>query len=266
LYENKEGPASDELKDIKTYCEQVTVDYYIHPFVYWEVENNLSYDENKKLWLSNEVFVIFNNEIILSHKKGLYYKEAMSDLMKKYNYYYGMGNNIIHTKKEENLKFAQLIDKYFYIGICKEATDELEYIKQFFINFDSSILVNNLKIIVEQKKELFKKLTQFFYSQKKYFIIISNSTSLKDIMHTFPEDGYVIQCDPKCCQVFKIKYNHNFLLKKKELNFNITNLNEIDFLEFKEIIGNNIFNIIKIKKSVNVTIEDIYQINMYNID
>ena len=58
-----------------------------HPFVNWEVNYDcIIITKDKKNWIANEVFVIFTDEVILSHKKAVYYKELTSKkLFKMYN-------------------------------------------------------------------------------------------------------------------------------------------------------------------------------------
>ena len=67
-----------------------------------------------------------------------------------------MGNNKIITKNKIKSKIAEIIDKYFYLGICKEAKDEIDYLKFYFIKFDYSILDEKLKKYVRIKKIISK--------------------------------------------------------------------------------------------------------------
>lgn len=256
LYENEVGPDKNELKDILNYCEQVPVDYQTHPFIYWEVENNTKYDKNKTKWVSNEIFVLYKDEIILSHKKGVYYKEVVPELFKNFNYYYGMGKNKIIAKNNVNAKIAEIIDKYFYLGICKEVKDEIDYLKFYFIKFDYSILNENLKKICEDKKELFQRLNAPSYFEKKYFIIISNTTELYDIIHTFPDKSIIIQCDPESTQAFSISYSENFKYKLEKSKFNIIVEKEKDLIFLRKMIKGNIFNVVK---NINCTSSTNYE-------
>ena len=267
LYENEKGPNKEELNDILEYCEQVPVDHKVHPFIYWEVENNTKYDENKNKWISNEVFIVYEDEIILSHKKGVYYKEVLPELFKKYNYYYGMGKNEIVAKNLNNIKIAKIIDKYFYIGICKEARDEIDYLKFYFNKFDYSILDEKIKKVCEKKKKLFQKLNAPSYFEKKFFIIISNSTELYDIIHTFPDQSIIIQSDPKSTQAFSINYSKNLNFKLKKSNFSIIIEKEKDLIFLREMIKGNIFNLVKnIDCSSIITSENYVLIIIFNIN
>lgn len=245
LYENEVGPDKNELKDILNYCEQVPVDYKTHPFVFWEVENNTKYDKNKTKWISNEIFILYEDEIIMSHKKGVYYNEIIPELFKNYNYYYGMGKNKIITKNKIKSKIAEIIDKYFYLGICKEVKDEIDYLKFYFIKFDYSILNEKLKKICEDKRELFQRLNTPPYFEKKYFIIISNTTELYDIIHTFPDKSIVIQCDPESTQAFSINYSENLNYKLEKSKFKIIVEKEKDLIFLRKMILGNIFNLVK---------------------
>lgn len=267
LYENDRGPNNEELKDMLNYCKQVPVDYKKHPFVYWEVENNTSYDSKKTRWISNEVFVVYRDDIILTHKKGVYYKELIPELFNSFNYYYGIGKNRISTQDEVNMKIAEIIDKYFYIGICKEVRDEIDYMKYYFTKFDYSVLDDDLQKICEKKKKLFEDLKIPSFFEKKFFIIISNSTELYDVIHIFPNNSIIIQSDPKATQCFSVDYSKNLNYKLKVSKLKLLVEKEKDLFIMKDIIKSNIFNIVKnidcstIAISYNNTIINIFNIN-----
>ena len=40
------------------------------------------------------------------------------------------------SKNEIYIQISEIIDKYFYIGICKEVKDEIDYIKFYLNKFD----------------------------------------------------------------------------------------------------------------------------------
>ena len=189
----------------------------------------------------------------MSHKKGVYYKEVVPELFKKFNYYYGMGKNKIITKNKINSKIAEIIDKYFYLGICKEVKDEIDYLKFYFIKFDYSILNEKLKKICEDKKELFQRLNAQPYFEKKYFIIISNITELYDIIHTFPDKSIIIQCDPESTQAFSISYSDNLNYKLEKSKFKINVEKEKDLIFLRKMIKGNIFNVVKNINSITST-------------
>ena len=267
LYENKSGPDEEELKDIINYCADVDVDYRKHPSVFWKVTDYANYEKEKTKWFSNEVFVIFNGNIILSHKKGSYCNEVMKEVFKKYNFYYGIGKNKILATNEGDKKIADIFEKYIYIGICKEVVDEIDYIKYYFNKFDSNILCKDLKKIVENKQQLFKKLNGQLYRDKTYFIIISNTMNLNKIIHTFPDGSIVIQSDPNNSQVLEIQYSQNIISKLEKMNFSKDFSEEKDINIFREIIERNLFNVTKKINCVNVTnYENLYLIEMFNIN
>ena len=84
FYQLEKAPKEEYIDNIINYNNFI---FSNHPFVNWEVNYDcIIITKDKKNWIANEVFVIFTDEVILSHKKAVYYKELTSKkLFKMYN-------------------------------------------------------------------------------------------------------------------------------------------------------------------------------------
>lgn len=150
FYQLEKEPSDEYINNIIEYNNCIQTN---HPFANWDINNCITISKEKKLWISNEVFVIYKDEVILSHKKAVFFKEVTSKiLLNKFNYDFGFGINNFITQNNDYINLAKLINKYISIQICKECQDELLFLRKYFIKFDENLLSGENKEFFTQKK------------------------------------------------------------------------------------------------------------------
>ena len=243
FYILEKAPEKEYIERIINYSTIIETN---HPFAKWDVNYDfLEITKDKKDWVANEVFVIFENEVILSHKKSVFFQEFTSKLLHRfYNYDFGFGLNNVLTKNNNLLNLVKIINKYISTQICKECQDELLFLRKYFIQFDESILISDNKKYFQEKKKLFKEFEDPKHMEKNLYLIFSNTMTTESILHTFKEESIISHVDPINNGIFSIKYNKVISKKIKESIKNINNLNENDYICLSNLMKRNYFNVI----------------------
>ena len=244
FYQLENEPDEEYIENIINYNNCIITED--HPFANWDVNYFfIQITKNKKNWIANEVLVIFEEEVILSHKKAVFFYEIVSkELLETFNYDFGFGLNNIITNNNNVIELAKIVDKYVSIQICKECQNELLFLRKYFMKFDEEKLYGDNKKYFIEKKKLFQKLEMPKDMEKNIYLIFSNSTTIENILHTFKENSIIAQIDPFSNGLFTIKYNEVVKAKIKELIININDLTETEYTYLSNIIKRNFYNVV----------------------
>ena len=137
----------------------------------WYIKMSVSYLTKKVFFIMNLLYLIYQISTI---------------------YDFGFGINNIITKNEQYIKIAKVINKHISIQICKEVKDEVNFLRKYFIDFNEEILIGENKKFFISKKKLLKSLEIPEHMNKNIYIILSNSTTTKDVLHTFKEGSLIV--------------------------------------------------------------------------
>ena len=159
------------------------------------------------------------------------------------NFSLGFGQKETKLNPEEyEYKLYEYLDSFLDIEICLDAQKAYSFYRKDFMNNNISFFSDNIKKRIIEKREIYNKVKIPDYENKELFIIQSDSTNINTILHTFPNNKYVIQIDSKTAGIFKINYSEELIKRIKEIKVLkekvISNLN----LETDNIIKEYSFN------------------------
>lgn len=211
LYELSQPPTAEEIKNLQIYLETIQINvkkFYFNPT---NSSNIKLYNSNSKRWFTNETILIYNKKIIFSQKKQNYYKELY--IFNDDNFALGYGNK--ETKLNKYLpeyKIYKFIDDFMDLEICKDIQNLYTYYRENFMKDNIIYLSDEDQKKIIKKRKLFS-LQKRNYKTKKLYIIQSNTTDIKDILYSFPNNKLIIQVDPVASGIFKINYNETIKSK-----------------------------------------------------